>query len=64
MFSIMQVLGMCLPYGKVFSEAPVKYFFRAQITQIFLFLECWFGRDQRLQFNKDTSLKIFSAIEV
>ena len=34
----MQVLGMCLPYEKVFSEAPVKYFFRAQITQIFLFL--------------------------
>ena len=52
-------------HKKVFSAAPVKlFFFRAQITQMFLFFRMPVGRDESSHFNDNTLSKIYSTMEV
>ena len=57
---------MCTLHKKVFSVAPVKYFFSLgfKLLKLSYFWECLFGRDQRSQFNNNTFPKIFSATKV
>lgn len=46
--------------------ASVKFFFPLglELPRFSYFPECWFGRDQKLQFNNDKFSKIYSATEV
>ena len=64
-FSGMQALGMCLTYVKRYFQ-PHQWnvvYFRAQITQILLFLGMPI-LERSSQFNNDTFSKKFSALDV
>ena len=64
--SVMGILGMILPYVKMFFLATQMnfVFYGFKLLRFPCFQEWQFGRDQRSQFNNDIFLISFSAMEV
>ena len=54
MFSVMEVLGMCLPSVKNFSDAPLKYVFLGlKLLKFSCFREFKLWGDQRSQYKNN-----------